>query len=385
MGSSALNSWKQIFNSTRWFFSPHLEAWQKKAVADMRRRVSGAKDSIWLLSSGTQSVDRVKAIGLAEDAIFCSAESVNRHLESTHSDRWLLAIPHYHIGGLSIFARAWLSGAKVFRFDAKWDAKKFADVIEAQKVTLTSLVPTQVFDLVKAGVRSPVSLRAAVIGGGAFDADLYRRARQLGWPVLPSYGLTECSSQVATADLGSLSSDGYPGFSVLSHVKVKLKDQRICLQSGALCRWIATGSRDGEFTLENPLREGWFETQDLGELKSGILKPLGRRDDVTKILGVLVSIPEVEEQARLFFREFGLDEAFCLNTIPDPREGRKLVLILESEASLRDWDEAIRQYNARAPGPRRIRGMYWVPEIPRTDLGKVKRGQLKMLADSRML
>ena len=36
-------------------------------------------------------------------------------------------------------------------------------------------------------------------GGGAVSDELYRDARALGWRVLPSYGMTECCSQVATA------------------------------------------------------------------------------------------------------------------------------------------------------------------------------------------
>ena len=42
-------------------------------------------------------------------------------------------------------------------------------------------------------------------GGGALDPSLYKQARDLGWPLLPSYGLTECGSQVATASLSSAS------------------------------------------------------------------------------------------------------------------------------------------------------------------------------------
>ena len=63
----------------------------------------------------------------------------------------------------------------------------------------SSLVPAQVLDLVRAGLRPPPVLRAIVVGGGAISAELYRDARALGWPVLPSYGMTECCSQIATA------------------------------------------------------------------------------------------------------------------------------------------------------------------------------------------
>ena len=68
-------------------------------------------------------------------------------------------------------------------------------------VTHTSLVPTQVHDLVKADLRAPETLKAIVVGGGHLDAATGRLARTLGWPVLASYGMTEAASQIATQTL----------------------------------------------------------------------------------------------------------------------------------------------------------------------------------------
>ncbi len=101
-------------------------------------------------------------------------------------------------------ARAFAAGCGFSEFGRRWDAPAFAAWLAENQVTHTSLVPTQVHDLVAAGVQAPVSLRAIVVGGGHLDAATGRAARALGWPVLASYGMTEAASQIATQGLDSL-------------------------------------------------------------------------------------------------------------------------------------------------------------------------------------
>jgi len=371
MGAAAL-TWKALKAQT-WFFSPHLETWQKKILTDLKRRVPREKDAIWVLSSGTQSVKSVKAIGLTWQAVLTASAAANRHLESVKSDRWLAAIPSYHIGGLSIYARASLSGARVFEFKKKWNPKAFAAAVVDDRITLTSLVPTQVHDLVTAGLEAPPSLRAAVIGGGALDPALYMRGRALGWPLLPSYGLTECCSQVATANLESLDGGRYPEFKILDHVEIELREQRICLRSDSLTRQVAVGRADGTYTLEYPLRDGWFLTADAAELVNGQLKLLGRRDDVVKVFGVLVPLQDVEQRAR---EAFVWNERFFIAARPDARAENRLVLMTDSTKSLREWQVKIDQYNGKAAGPFRIQGFCWVPSIRANEMGKLGKAAL---------
>jgi len=374
MGAPPL-SWSKIQSGNPWLCSPHLKPWQKKIVADLKRRVPKERGLVWLLSSGTQSVNEVKAIALSHQAILASAQTVNTHLDARKSDRWLLTLPLYHIGGLAILARAHLSHSPVVNLP-KWSASDFAHLARAEKVSLCSLVPTQVHDLVNANLSAPAGLRAVVVGGGALDPGLYARARRLGWPLLPSYGLTECASQVATAGRHSLERRDFPEFKVLSHVELELREQRIFLRSPSLCQWIARGDRDGQYTLEDPLREGWLPSEDLGEWRNRGLCVLGRRDDVVKVLGVLVPIPQVEHEAREFFRKAGLTGDLAVVAVPGEREGHRLVLVTDSSQSLKEWERQLGQFNLKMPGPQRLKQFCWVESIPRGELGKVQRATL---------
>lgn len=362
MGASSV-VWKS------WLLSPHLTAWQKRALRELRRRVPRDRESVWILSSGTQSVGQVKAIALKREAILCSADGVNRFLGADRRDVWLLALPAYHIGGFAIGVRAALSGSRVVTLSgARWSAASYAQLARAERVTLSSLVPTQVHDLVACGLKAPASLRAIVVGGGALDPALYSRARALGWPVLPSYGMTETASQVATAKLESLQSAQYPGLSPLPHAEIELRGQQICIRSHSLCHWLATS--DGErFTLEDPRRAGWLATADLGEWRDGGLHVLGRRDDVVKVLGVLVPLAQVQS-------DLGLEFKGTILAVPSDRQGHQLVAVTDTVESLSQTARLVEAYNSRVAGPFRVALIAWVPSLPLGDLGKVKKAEL---------
>lgn len=369
-------TWRELCAGSRWFHSPHLRPWQKKIVTELKLRLAADAQTFWVLSSGTQSKDSVKAIGLSEQSLLRAASGANRHLHSTKADRWLVAIPAYHIGGLAIYARAHLSGAKVFSSPGPWRVDTFCRALERHHITLTSLVPTQIYDLVTARQTSPRKLRAVVVGGGALDPALYLEARALGWPLLPSYGLSECGSQVATAPLASLKSRKFPDFVVLPHVQVELRAKRLFLKSAALCRAIAIGHRDGLFTLEDARRDSWLGTQDMARWRKGKLQILGRSDEVVKVLGVLVPVPEVEHEVREHFLRAGFGGEFVVVTTTHARAGLHLVLVTDSADSLRKLYAQVAIFNRGQSGPRRLHGLCWIAKIPRNEIGKLAKVKL---------
>lgn len=358
----------------RWLHSPKLAPWQNEILKDMKARV-GPGRTVWILSSGTQSLNQVKAIELTEEALLTSAAAVNEHLHASSKDRWLLTLPTYHVGGLGIFARAKLSKSKVFEL-RKWSVSEFIKMIEKHKISLVSLVPTQVFDLVEAKVKCPSSLRAIIVGGGSLDPALYKEARQLGWPLLTSYGLTECCSQVATASLSTLKENKYPGLTILPHVEVELREGRVFLKSKSLAETIAIGRSNGEFTREEPKRDGWLGTEDLAEIRDEKLRPLGRRDEVVKVLGALVPVDQVEHKVRQHFAKLGLKGDLTVIAVKGGREENRLVLVTDSDQSLVKFESAMIEFNSKAPGPERLKQLCWCKKILRNELGKIKKTEM---------
>jgi O-succinylbenzoic acid--CoA ligase len=318
---------------------------------------------VWLTTSG--ATGRLKPVALAKRALLVSAAAVNRHLTSDAHDTWLNALPTFHVGGLGIHARAHLSGARVVEM-TDWNPSAFVDAVTAERGTLTSLVPAQVFDLVHAALRAPPSLRAVVIGGGALHPDLRDRARTLGWPLLPSYGATECASQIATAV-----SAATPELRILPHVEVREgAGERLEIRSEALFTGYAT-----EAGFVDPRMGGWWRTDDVGAVRGPTLVVHGRADETMKVGGELVNLASLESRLAEVRAAVAPDADAALVRLQDPR----LDWIVGLAVATPDLPTALRlrdAYNAAVLPFERARVTRQLPSIPRTPLGKVARAEL---------
>jgi O-succinylbenzoic acid--CoA ligase len=330
---------------------------EEKDVLERAAARTALRGHVLIASSGSTGSPRL--VALSKEAILTSAGAVNRHLQARESDVWCCVLPTFHVGGLGIYARAFMTGARVV--SALWDAASFIALCNAERVTLSALVPAQVVDLLRGDHAPPSSVRAIVIGGGALSAELYERATQRGWPVLPSYGLTECSSQVATAALGS--SD----LRVLDHVEVREEpDSRLSIKSKSLL----TGYVDAAGNITDPRRDGWFVTSDLGHVQERGLVLAGRVDDVIKIGGELVNVVRLEA----LLEAMRGDVDATLVVVSDERLGMAIHL-----ATTRDAGELVRAFNAQVAPYEKIRRTHQLASIPRTALGKVRRAEVRRL------
>ncbi len=322
---------------------------------DERRRletyVVPLRAHVWLATSGTSGA--LKLTALSKKALLASAASVNRHLQSDSKDVWCCVLPTFHVGGLGIYARALLSGARVIT-DA-WDPARFG---ANQEITLASLVPAQVADLVRLRVAAPRSIRAVIVGGGALSAALYEQATGLGWPVLPSYGMTECSSQVATARPGS------PELVLLDAFEARReKDGRLAFRGEPVLTGYGTA---GGFV--DPKRRGWFVTEDLGSMRGPVLEVEGRRGDFVKVGGESVDLARLEA---ILSAIAGPHAAVV--AVPDERLGQVIHLVVDAGA---DGDAVAAAFAERVHPFERPRQVHRVAKIPRSPLGKLIRTKL---------
>ena len=304
------------------WLNPRLDADQRSAV--LGADFPDLADHFWIATSGTSG--SLKTVALSRVALESSAAAVNRHLSAGPADCWLNPLPLFHVGGLGIVVRAALGGSRLEMLP-RWDAHEFVRRASEVGATLSALVPTQVHDLVAARLTCPPSLRAIVVGGGALEESLRLRGADLGWPLLPSYGLTEAASQVATAAPGTPDFHFLP---LLDHVAARVGDDGLLQISGPslLTGWMLFEG-DGTARWEDHKVDGWFRTNDRCELRDGKLRMLGRADDLVKIRGELVDVAALERQLQSRVPS-GLVR---LDMEPDERNGAALIVMAENVAA----------------------------------------------------
>lgn len=347
-------------------------AYSKDAKTEYSRIIEQKNDwpgHIWLATSGSTVQ---KWVGLSKKAILTSALAVNEHLKSDRTDRWALALPLFHAGGLGILARSYLSGAALDNFrqehGEKWNAQVFYDFLIEKESTLTSLVPAQLFDLVKLKKPAPSSLRAVIIGGGQLLPELYAKAVQLGWKVLPSYGLTECASQVATAHLN------HPQLQILPHVKISIQKGCLAFKGSSLLSVYALSDKNG-LTFVDPKENGWFISEDRGSIEGNLLTIMGRVNQVIKVGGENVDFSLLESKLQTLRLQLNIENEMTLLDFPDERLGSVIHLVVSGKQE-ENVERIKSEFDKQVMPFERIRQIHWVMEIPKSALSKVLRHQL---------
>lgn len=324
-----------------------------------------------VLFATSGSAGAPKWIALSKSALLASAAAVNRHLGVTSASAWGLALPVHHVGGFGVMARAREAGCAVEMSPPSWDPRGFTAWLASRRVTHTSLVPTQVHDLVAADCRAPAGLVAVVVGGGRLDVAAGAAARALGWPVLASYGMTEAASQVATQALADLSRPYAPApIPILSHWQVRV-DAEGCLEIAGPALFSGTVA-DGCYQM----RPGpWYATRDRIAITDAGLAPLGRADDRVKIAGELVDPRQVEAglAAALGVHAIGM----AVVAVPDIRLGHRLALVAEPGVPEPQLQAAIAAHNASVPRSQRIAAPIRLASLPRGALGKIQVERLR--------
>lgn len=339
-------------------------------------------DLAWLLTSG--STGRPRAVRLSRRAFLASADASSLRLGWQADDRWLLSLPFAHVGGLSVLTRCLLARRTVVLTKPSADPSAWLTAATNHRVTLLSLVPTQLARLLESGAALPPSVRAVLVGGARASGALIARARERGIPAIRTYGLTEACSQVATERLpetpsvsspdgspqaGALSTaapndDGAVG-PVLLGVEVRIgPDDVIELRGDTLF----SGYVGGEPQRAEPTLDGWFRTSDRGQLRGGILRVEGRVDHVIVSGGENVSAEGVESVVA----EHAAVREVCVVGAPDATWGARVVacVSLREAASVEELDEWARERIASYARPR---AWLVLDELPRLPSGKVDR------------
>ena len=316
--------------------------------ADSRGLTPPAGTLAVLHTSGTTGEPR--PVCLTRANFEASARAAAAVLPVEADDRWLCCLPVDHVAGLSIFTRCAIHGATVHA--EEFDAARIRSVLEAGEVTIASLVPTMLLRLREAGLERVPEVRGILLGGGPIPAELLDWAAGIGLPVMPTYGMTETCSQIATALPGERLARPLPGAEI-----------RI--------------APDGEILVRGPMVavDGWLRTGDRGRLTDdGLLEVEGRMDDLIVTGGENVAPGEVEDVIRAHPRV----EDVAVLGLDDPEWGRAVTAFVAGSAS---EAEVLEHCRAALPGFKVPKRVIAVDELPRTPTGKVMRAPLESRAD----
>lgn len=316
-----------------------------------------------------------KWIGHHRAGLLASAGAVNAHLHVDPDSCWGLVLPWYHVGGFGVLARVRAASCRLVTIPGKWNPAATVGRLAEERVTHLSLVPTQVHDLVVAGLRAPRDLRAVVVGGGILPVPTGRAARGLGWPVLPSYGMTETASQIATLrpDRLDLPYETAPLDLIDPWEAREGPGGRIEVRGPSLFEGTLAPVEDG-WNYEKR-RGDWHTTSDIGSAAGRTLTIAGRADTLVKILGELVDPVAVE--AELLASTDVPPGSAAVVAVADARAGARLVLVHGPEIGSEPAARLVGDHNLRCPGFRRITAIVEFPEgLPLSALGKPLRAML---------
>jgi O-succinylbenzoic acid--CoA ligase len=327
---------------THVLLNPRMQLEDRERLERMAR-AARLRAHIIVTTSGSSGA--LKLVALSKEAVLASAAAVNERLQATRSDVWCAVLPSFHVGGLGIYARAHLAGSRVVA--GPWSPRALID----SDATLASLVPTQVHDLMASGVKPPKRLRAILVGGGAFRPDLDEKARAAGWPVLASFGMTECASTVTVGD------------QLLPHIEARTDEEwRLSFRGPSLFPGYIS-----EVGFEDPKVDGWFVSDDIGEVEGRMVRVHGRHGDFIKIGGESVNLARLD---RILESVRGGVDAVLI-AAPDERLGHVIQLV-----ATRDAKELVERFNERVLPFERIRRLHLIDSIPRSSLGKLLRAEL---------
>ncbi|MFP5504245.1 MAG: class I adenylate-forming enzyme family protein [Candidatus Sericytochromatia bacterium] len=234
-------------------------------------------------TSGTTG--RPKAARVSWGQLETNARGVGEVLALGPEDRWWLAMPFHHVGGLAGLWRCARFGAAAV-IAGRFDPARALDEFETHGVTVASVVPTMLQAIEEArGDRPwPPCLRALMLGGAAAPPGLVARVPL----ALPTYGLTEAGSTVTLvppgADEATRLTSGWP----IPGAKVRIEDEAgRPLPPGAeglvaVAGPMVTSGYEGDAAAsEAALRDGWLLTGDHGRIDAaGRLTVLSRRADM---------------------------------------------------------------------------------------------------------
>lgn len=397
MFDAALQHWLAEIPAARCI---SLTEWQATTLPDPMTACSlevGRDDvAVIMFTSGTTGDP--KGALITHGNLLSAIDAYAENLCLNENDSTILAVPIYHITGLSALLALFISlGASIW-LQRRFNALDVFNTLREQNITFLHGSPT-VFILLCQAARAQYgeqasgssSLRAIACGAGHLNDGLIRELKSL-FPqtiIHPIYGLTETTSPATIFPHDVWQSDkcGSSGRAI-SGLSIDVRDDQLqSLNAGEPGHiWLKGDVVIREYWIDNQYRpscaeDGWFATGDIGYLDSdGWLYIKDRSKDMINRGGEKIYSLELENTLSTFP---GIAEVSVI-AMPSSIYGEEPVAFVVPDENHHLTSESIlvwlKPRIARFKLPARI---IFTRTLPRTHNGKVSKRRLKTeLAES---
>ena len=302
----------------------------------------------------------------------------------------LHCVPLFHVtGSHSGFLMSIIAGRKMVMM-SKWDPGVALQLIQDEKISAITGVPTQTWDLLTHPDKDKYDLSSFkdLSGGGAPRPPEHVQKLKEGFnDAEPSigYGLTETNA-AGTLNLGKdyLSHPGSCGRAIPPVTDVAIIDEN--------WNFIKEPKAVGEIVIKSPANmvgywrnkeatdevfndDGWFKSGDLGYIDDGFVYIVDRVKDMVIRGGENISCIEVETA---IYAHPSVQEAAVFG-IPDERLGETLCVAICLKSSMELTDDELKDFLQNKLAPFKIPSLIQInfDELPRVASGKFSKTQLR--------
>ena len=347
--------------------------------------------AIVLFTSGTTS--KPKAVELTHGNLTSYITGTVEFGSADSDDAALVCVPPYHIAGVNAAISNLYAGRKMVYLN-NFEAREWIRLVNEEKVTTATVVPTMLDRIVTALEQEPVelpSLRNLAYGGSKVGLPLVRKALGLLPHVgfVNAYGLTETSSTIAVltpddhrdahgnADekiARRLGSVGQP----VPGVEVQIRDEHGRVlgpdEPGEL--FVRGEQVSGRYTGIGSVLddEGWFPTKDIAMLdEDGYLFVTGRADDTIIRGGENIAPAELED---VLIEHPHVHEVAVVG-VEDSQWGQALVAVVVPVAGIDPDPDELRAHARKfLRGSRTPDRVVFRDELPTNATGKLLRREI---------
>ena len=320
-----------------------------------------------IYTSGTTGV--AKGAVLSHNNFAANAVNLLACWRIGEADRFLLALPLFHVHGLGNGLHCWLISGCRMRLLERFEHQKAAKVFHEFQPTLFFGVPTVYVRLLELDPEIARSIRLFVSGSAPLPAQVMEDFRlKFGHTILERYGMSETLMNMTNPYEGERR-PGTVGFP-LPGVSARIVDGEVQLRGPNI--FLGYWRRDE--ATRAAFADGWFKTGDIATIsEDGYYTLCGRKSDLIISGGFNIYPREIEE----FLTEHPAVTEAAVAAREDRVRGEvPVAYVVAQGVDAAELEELCRNNLASFKVPRQF---IFVEKLPRNAMGKVQKHLLPQL------